>query len=114
MARILILDMDQNLADQLGRVLTKDHHQVTRGNCLDSRGAETEVIFSGGDGGLYKPHLATAKRIFPHVPFIVVTRLPETRQWLDALEDGATDYCAAPFERRQIRWILQTVLQGAA
>jgi DNA-binding response OmpR family regulator len=106
--------MEQNLADQLGRVLRTDHHQVTRGDALDSRVWQADVIFFGADGDSGTQDLAIARRVLPQVPCVVVTRRPETRQWLDALEDGATDYCAAPFERRQIRWILQSVLHRAA
>jgi hypothetical protein len=39
-------------------------------------------------------------------PVIAVSRLPETAQWLDALEAGAADYCAAPFESIHVRWLL--------
>ena len=31
---------------------------------------------------------------------------------LNALEEGAADYCAAPFEPVQMRWLLQTHLGG--
>lgn len=114
MARILLLGMDENLAGQLGVVLADDHHEVTAAGELDRGCADAEVIFFCGDGGQYKKHLAEARRRRPHVPFVVVTRLAETEQWLDALEDGATDYCAAPFERRQVRWILDGALRRAA
>ena len=114
MARILLLGMDENLAGQLGFVLAGDHHEVTAAAALDEGAWDVEVIFSGGDGGIYKKHLAQAQRERPNVPFVVVTRLPETEHWLNALEDGATDYCAAPFERRQVRWILDTALGRAA
>ena len=114
MARILLVGMDENLASQLGAVLANDHHDVTAAAELDRGCGDAEVIFSCGDGGQYKKHLANARSQRPNVPFVVVTRLPETEQWLNALEDGATDYCAAPFERRQVRWILDTVLRRAA
>jgi hypothetical protein len=39
---------------------------------------------------------------------VVETRNPEVREWLDALESGAADYCAAPFERSQLRWIMDS------
>jgi DNA-binding NtrC family response regulator len=42
------------------------------------------------------------------IPVIVVTRNPETREWLDAMEAGAFDYCSAPFEPRQLQWILDS------
>jgi len=41
---------------------------------------------------------------------VVVTRVPETREWLDALEAGATDYCSSPFETRQINWLMESAL----
>jgi DNA-binding response OmpR family regulator len=44
------------------------------------------------------------------LPFVVVTRIPETREWLDALEAGATDYCSAPIETRQLRWLMESAL----
>jgi DNA-binding NtrC family response regulator len=46
----------------------------------------------------------------PSLPFVVVTRIPETREWLDALEAGATDYCSAPIETRQLRWLMESAL----
>ncbi len=54
------------------------------------------------------PAFHAAKATFPHLPVIVVSRLPETDEWLDALEAGAADYCAAPFEIIHLRWLLET------
>ncbi len=48
------------------------------------------------------------------VPVVVVSRCPEVKEWLDAMEAGAADYCAAPFEHRQLEWILSASLAGAA
>ena len=45
-------------------------------------------------------------------PVVVVSRLPEVDAWLNALEEGAADYCAAPFEAIQLSWLLQTHLAG--
>lgn len=39
---------------------------------------------------------------------VVVSRLPEVEGWLNALEAGAADYCAAPFEPAQLGWLLET------
>ena len=39
---------------------------------------------------------------------IAVSRLPEVQEWLDALELGAIDYFAPPFEQSQVRWLIQT------
>ena len=34
----------------------------------------------------------------------------ETREWLDALDAGAVDYCAAPFEHQHMQWLINTAL----
>jgi CheY-like chemotaxis protein len=44
----------------------------------------------------------------PQTAIIVVSRHPEINDWLDAIEAGANDYCAAPFETSQLQWLLQT------
>ena len=43
-------------------------------------------------------------------PVVVVSRVPEVDDWLDAMDAGAVDYCAAPFEREQLDWILESNL----
>jgi len=50
----------------------------------------------------------------PGLPVVAVSRLPEVSAWLNALELGAADYCAPPFEPAQIHWILQSALKPAA
>ncbi|MBA3975971.1 MAG: hypothetical protein C0504_17330 [Candidatus Solibacter sp.] len=44
-------------------------------------------------------------------PIVVVSRAGEVAIWLDALEAGAADYCAPPFEPTQIRWILDALIE---
>lgn len=41
------------------------------------------------------------------VPVVVVSRHPETSEYLDAMDAGAADYCSAPFEPSHIHWILK-------
>jgi DNA-binding NtrC family response regulator len=42
---------------------------------------------------------------------VVVSRHPEISDWLDSIEAGATDYCAAPFENAQVKWIVESSLR---
>lgn len=49
---------------------------------------------------------ASAERL----PVVVVTRDPDAREWIEAMDAGATDYVAAPFHREQIAWVLQSSL----
>jgi len=44
----------------------------------------------------------------------MVNRVPENSRWLDALELGASDYCGAPFETVQVRWLVDAVLRSTA
>jgi DNA-binding response OmpR family regulator len=49
----------------------------------------------------------------PEASIVVVSRHPEVSDWLDSIEAGATDYCAAPFETAQMKWILETSMRNA-
>jgi len=49
---------------------------------------------------------AAAREAYPDLPVVVVSRLPDTHEWLEVLESGADDYIAAPFETVQLRWLL--------
>lgn len=49
----------------------------------------------------------------PDVSVIVVSRVPDTREWIAAMEAGASDYCAPPFEYSQLRWMLNAAGHGS-
>jgi DNA-binding NtrC family response regulator len=57
------------------------------------------------------PLLEAIAHRWPELPVIVVSRMPEVSEWLDAIEAGAADYCAAPFESAHIQWILSSTLR---
>ncbi|HWB95481.1 MAG TPA: hypothetical protein VG672_02230 [Bryobacteraceae bacterium] len=71
-------------------------------------------MFCSGDDPRFRDALRTVRFQRPSLPFVVATRLPEVKAWLDALDAGASDYCAAPFEPAQIRWIMESVLPQKA
>jgi DNA-binding NtrC family response regulator len=109
MAKILLFGLETKMADDLSGVL----HQL----------GETVQTVAPGSGGtipgdiqlIFAPEtdLAGIRRRRPGVPVIVVSRLPEVSGWLQALEQGAADYCGAPFEPRQLRWALNSSLAPA-
>ncbi len=68
--------------------------------------ARADVIFCPAVPALVRKAL----KAFRGKPVIVVSRLPEVGGWLDSLELGAADYCTAPFEPMQLRWLLDTHL----
>jgi DNA-binding NtrC family response regulator len=106
MAKILLLGLDSSLAEELSRVLRQLGHSVRMLRKLNSAAdaADTDLIFAGSED------LRDAMALSPKRPVIVTSRLPEIASWLNALEAGAADYCGAPFEATQIRWVLNSAL----
>jgi DNA-binding NtrC family response regulator len=89
------------------------NHQVEHRSSTDpiDNFLDADIIFAGGGARQYLPLLLGVRQERPALPFVVVTRIPETSAWLDALEAGATDYCGAPIESGQINWIMESALQ---
>jgi DNA-binding NtrC family response regulator len=112
MARIAFVGLDQIASGQIGAALEAGAHQVQRKSesTLLHELTDTDMIFAGGEPQEYMSLLKQVRQRRPAVPFVVVTRIPETREWLDALEAGATDYCSAPFEKQQIHWLMESAL----
>lgn len=44
----------------------------------------------------------------PEIPVVAVSSEREVGVWLDAMDAGAVDYCSAPFESTDLRWILHS------
>ena len=112
MARILLIGFDEATANQIDELIQQEKHVSDHGP-MDLRTfdtAEADLVLACGDDRKCMDMLALSKTRFGSIPFVVVTRFPETARWLDALEAGATDYWAAPFERTQLRWLLDSAL----
>ena len=109
MASILLVGLESTLADELSRVLRQlgqsVQYAVQGTDAADP--SDIQLIFAP------EADLAGTQRSHPGVPVIVVSRLPEVSSWLHALEQGAADYCGAPFEARQVRWALNSSLAPA-
>ncbi len=117
--RIVLFGLDQALASELASVLLQQRQAVftepfhSPSDCLgivDRLGAD--VVFCASDRVRYLGLLETIGRRKPNLPVVVVSRTPEVGEWLDAIEAGASDYCAAPFESSHIRWILDSALKS--
>jgi DNA-binding response OmpR family regulator len=113
MASILLFGLENDLAESLALILRQMHHMVRITDSLTSALSHpgTQVLFAGGDRDDYRDtiRLLVVKR--PATAVVMVNRLPENGRWLDALELGAADYCGAPFEPVQIRWLLEGVMR---
>jgi DNA-binding NtrC family response regulator len=110
MAKVVLIGLEPAAAEDIRRTLGLQLHQIE--NRLDSIAAgelsEADIVFAGGEPEQYLSLLERVRAARPDLPFVVVTRLPETGKWLDALEAGATDYCSVPVETRQIQWMMET------
>ena len=101
--KVLLFGLDTQLAQELHAALAE------AGGCVpavDRLGAD--VIFCAADPACYRPALDILRREQPGLPVIVVSRHPMASEWIDAIEAGVTDYCAAPFEPAQLQWLLET------
>ena len=99
---VVLFHLEPPLASLLAVGLVQIGCQVA----LDQAPAASIVFCPAGAADLQQ-----ALSQFPHVPVVVVSRLPDTGDWLDSLEAGAADYCAPPFETVQLRWLLDTHLR---
>jgi DNA-binding NtrC family response regulator len=110
MAKIILLALEHDLADQLRPILRRQGHDVQAADSADSPEIRrADVLFAGGDRPDYRETVTSLTRSFPLLPLVLVNRHPENARWLDALELGAADYCGAPFEAIQIQWVLDSL-----
>ena len=112
MARVALVGLEESAATELGRALNGDEHEIQRKpvNTTVDDLADADIVFADGDRRRYVSLLRRIREKRPAMPFVVVTRAPETSNWLDALEAGATDYCSAPFQPRAMKWLIETAL----
>jgi DNA-binding NtrC family response regulator len=108
-------ELDASLAAQLCNAVSQPgrafHSTASTAECISvAEHKRADVVFCSAEPGEYRRLLDALKRCGISLPVVVVSRIPETSEWLDALDAGATDYCAAPFEREHISWLVQSAL----
>ena len=74
--------------------------------------SDAEFIFCAAEPATYIPVLEAARLVKPGLRVIVVSESADVAGWLEALESGAADYCAPPFEPAQIHWIIESALKS--
>lgn len=106
MAKILLLGLEYAMANELSRILRQLGHSVNEAPLSEAAidATDSDLIFAGSED------FREALTRYPRRPVIVTSRLPEMKSWINALEAGAADYCGAPFEATQVRWVLNTAL----
>ena len=116
----VLMGLAEGLAEELGKVLAQEGYAVCLGPLLPRDLARrfigqagAAVVFCPAETEHCAPLLEMMKAEEPGPAVVAVSRLPEVSLWLNALELGAADYCAPPFEPAQIRWILRSALKPA-
>ncbi len=110
---ILIYNLDPQLTTELERSLAGGSVSVlfeldTR-RCADHlQEFSADLIFCASDAETFTSAKGAVSIAGRQASIVVVSRNPEVTEWLDAIEAGASDYCAAPFETKHIRWIVQS------
>ena len=108
MAKILLFGLDRAVEDELNPVLKQLGQTVQIGAPASGVLERTDANVVFADGAT----LSAVRSKRPELPVVVVSRIPEVRDWLDALEAGASDYCGAPFEATQVQWVLESSLRA--
>jgi DNA-binding NarL/FixJ family response regulator len=94
------------LANFCSRIQSVD--ESTRHDSVFASEPSARIIFCGADTEI----VTKLRAANPQSPIVVVSRHPEISDWLDSIEAGATDYCAAPFETSQVEWIVETSMRS--
>lgn len=116
-ARILILGLEESISADLRRVLAEQGHTTVSEpflsagdsvNAIDR--ARVDLVFCTSETLHFEALLGCLRAQGRSVPVVVASRIPEVDTWLDALDAGAYDYCAAPFEPRLVGQIVNNAL----
>jgi hypothetical protein len=99
--KALFFCLDAATTSGLARALRANRWSVVSGgNKQDAR-----VVFCSADRSV----LAEAMAMYAPTPVVVAARVPDTEGWIMSLENGAADYCAAPFEVVHLQWLLNAL-----
>jgi hypothetical protein len=107
----VLFGLSEDLAGDLLKPLAKfcsNIQSVDGGRLSTVAESPAQIIFCGANTEV----VSDLRRTKPEAPIVVVSRHPEVSGWLDSIEAGASDYCAAPFESAQLEWILETSMRS--
>jgi DNA-binding NtrC family response regulator len=113
--QIVLIGLDAALAHELNHSLPQWEPRIVEdpvlagSDCADwFHRLRADLLFVAARYRHLKSLLALAREA--GIPVVVISRFPDSKEWLDAMDAGATDYAAAPFEQHQMRWILDASL----
>jgi len=111
----ILHELDESLAAQLRHAAFEPgqsfHAARSTSECLSlAERLHADVVFCNAEPRRYLALLTELKKRGLRLPVVVVSRIPEVSEWLDALDAGAADYCAAPFEHQHLSWLIASAL----
>ena len=115
-SHIVLFGLSDSLTVELERVLSQEatvkvytHRSVPGPHSLNLlKTLHADVVFCAAEPECCRPLLEAMRKKQMKLPVVVVSRNTETANWVSALEAGAQDYCAPPFEPSHLRWILES------
>lgn len=117
---VLLVGMDFELAARLQKILAGEGHQVSydgRGDSAALRNFKAPgtpgVICCGSRRQAYQRVIEQVRLSGKSVPVVVVSGKQETAEWLDALDAGACDYFAQPFDSGHVSWVIESARMTA-
>ena len=111
MRTITLIGFDQVTTRRLAADLAVEKCNVISKNRASEIPPEALALLVCGDDPEWAITVRRARAQRPDIRVVVVTRLPDTAKWLDALEAGAHDYCGMPFDRHLVTWLLGRDIQ---
>lgn len=109
--RVLLLGLQPDTAGQIAVAFPDCHPMVAGEPAVDLSSLLNHVQFHNADivfcSAIHRnlPALLQEARK-TSIPIIVVSEHADTREWLDAMDAGASDCVAPPFDAAQLNWIL--------
>jgi DNA-binding response OmpR family regulator len=118
MAKVLVIDDDPHICEQLSEILTKYGHEVdylTSGRRALTVEEDYDVILLDlvlpkVDGFYLLSHF---KRVKPRAQVIMITAFATVESAVEAMKRGASDYISKPFRSKQIETAIQRALEEA-
>jgi len=108
--RILLLELHENLLCELRDALISARLVPAIEESVDVDGvdwSQYDLVFCPVTGNILQRVIEAIASQMQKVIVIAVSRLPDVQEWLEAIELGAIDYFAPPFEQSQVRWLIQ-------
>ncbi len=116
--KMLLLGLEEPLTSELAEALAGlDAAVVSEPSAAPADYLEAidrtaaDVVFCPAEPERYTALIESLRADRREVAVVVVSCHPEIDRWLDALDAGASDYCATPFEPRLLRSIVENAVK---